>query len=184
MSLQSSQPLNQADLTRLDHFLRDNACGQDVMGLSYAHGFLSAIAAGPEPLEPEEWLRLVFAEPVFHSGNEGQEMLVLTQRLFSEIDHSLSTNVGFSPVFDKVQTLDQPRYDDAQAWCLGFTDGLKLFSESWTEEANSNLRGPLAIIFNLADIRGQPGPAYEKLCQTVPDAAEYIYCYWKKSTNQ
>jgi uncharacterized protein len=183
MSLESSQPLNQADLTRLDHFLRSHSCGQEAMGLSYAHGFLTAIASGPERLESEEWLRLVFDEPVFHSGHQAQEMLGLALRLFGDIDHRLKTNVGFLPMFDIVRTANNQKYDDAQPWCLGFTDGLKLFSECWTADANTSLRGPLSIIFSLADIQGQPNPGYAKLCQTVPDAAEYIYCYWQRAAS-
>lgn len=150
------------------------------MGLSYAHGFLTAIASGPERLDSAEWLRLVFDEPVFESGDEAQEMLGLALRLFNDIEHRLKTNVGFLPVYDKVQMAGHQAFDDAQPWCLGFTDGLKLFSEYWTAEANTRLRGPLSIIFSLADMQGLPGTTYAKLCQTVPDAAEYIYCYWQK----
>lgn len=182
MSLPSSQPLKQADLTQLDHFLRSNSCGQEAMGLSYAHGFLTAVASGPERLDSAEWLRLVFDEPVFESGGEAEAMLNLALRLFHDIDHRLKTNVGFMPIFDHIRNTANQQYTDAQPWCLGFTDGIKLFSEHWTEEAYAILKTPVALIFRLADMHSQPDPAYARLCDAVTDAAEYIYCYWQKTT--
>ena len=184
MHIESSKPLNQADLSRLDEFLCTQASGQDAMGLSYTHGFLTAIASGPERLETDEWLRLVFAEPLFHSGEQAEEILGLAIRLFNDIDHRLKTNVGFLPVFDHVRDGNDQHYVDAQPWCLGFTDGLKLFSENWTADANQALQTPLALIFRLADMRGQPDTTYARLCDAVPDATEYIYTYWQAVSRQ
>ena len=184
MSLESSQPISQADLTRLDQFLRTNACGHETMGLSYAHGFLCAIASAPERLKSDEWLRLVFKESVFHSGKQAEEMLILTLRLFKEIDHRLKTNVGFYPVFDQVQDTQNKTYADAQPWCLGFTAGLKLFSDNWTDDANVTLQTPLSLLFKLSDMPGIPDPTYAKLCDAVPDATEYIYTYWQSVAHQ
>lgn len=181
MLAEHPRPLNQADLLRLDHFLRSNACGQEAMGLSYAHGFLTAVASGPERLDSAEWLRLMFDEPVFETGSEAEEMLSLALRLFGEIEHHLQTSIGFRPVFDTIHDAAKRTYADAQPWCLGFTDGIKLFSECWTAEANQTLHAPLDLIFRLANMRGLPDTTYTKLCDAVADAAEYIYCYWQKT---
>ena len=37
--------LSQAELLRLGAFLHSPACGRDAMGLSHAHGFLTALAS-------------------------------------------------------------------------------------------------------------------------------------------
>ena len=178
------QPISQADLNRLDQFLHSNASGHAAMGLSYAHGFLAALASGPERMEPEAWLRLMFGKHVPDSGSEAKEMINLTLQIFDEIDHRLKTNVGFRPIFNNISKEDVQSYADAQPWCLGFTDGIKLFSESWTNEANEILQKPLALIFNLADVKGQPGAGYARLCDIIPDATEFIYTYWLNLSRQ
>ena len=183
MSIQCRPPLNQSDLSRLDRFLRSNACGKEAMGLSYAHGFLTAIASGPEQLDSAEWLRLVFDEPVFNSGVEGEELLNLALRLFSEIQQSLKNSLGFRPIFDHVRSHSNQIYADAQPWAMGFTDGIKLFAECWTTDANRALKSPLNFIFQLANTQGLPDNRYSKLCDAIPDAAEYIYCFWQAKSH-
>lgn len=172
------QPLTPADLARLDGFLHTAACGQDAMGLAYAHGFLTAVASGPEPLEPAEWLRLMFDEPVFSTSAEADEMLGLAMRLFAGVEYGLG-NGGFRPVFDTVRDRAGGTHTDAQAWCRGFASGFGLFSERWTQQARAALDTPLRLILQLAGVRGLPDPAYAQLCDLVPDAAESIFRYWQ-----
>ena len=177
-------PLNQTDLARLDRFLHTAACGQEAMGLSYAHGFLAAVASGPERLEPSEWLRLMFDEPVFETGDEAQRMLGLALRLFGEIEHDLRGDSGFRPVFETVHSHAGITYADAQRWCRGFVAGLSLFSECWTRDARATLHRPLSLIFQLAEVRGLPDPVYARLCDALPDAAESVYRYWQTDDRQ
>ena len=173
------QALNSADLARLDRFLHTAACGQEAMGLSYAHGFLTAVASGPERLEPAEWLRLMFDEPVFESGDEANEMLGLALRLFHEIEHSLSNDSGYRPVFETVRGPAGDTHADAQHWCRGFVSGFGLFSERWSRSARATLHVPLRLIFQLAEIRGLPDPVYAQLCDALPNAAEVVFRYWQ-----
>lgn len=174
-----TQPLTQADLQRLEHFLRTTACGDEAMGLSYAHGFLTAVASGPERLEPDEWLRLMFDDPVFASGEDAREMLGLALRLFQEIERDLRSSTAYRPVFDYVDNGVGGTQVDAQRWCRGFSAGLALFSEHWTRHAHSNLSTPLVLVSQLANIRSQPDPAYARLCDALPAAAKSVYRYWQ-----
>lgn len=174
-----TRPLGQTDLARLDRFLHTAACGGDAMGLSYAHGFLTAVASGPERLEPAEWLRLMFDEPVFGSGDEAREMLGLALRLFGEIERGLAEDGGFRPVFDYVRDGGGRTHVDAQRWCRGFASGFALFSERWTPDARAILNAPLDLILRLARTRSRPDAAYARLCDAVPGAAESVYRYWK-----
>jgi uncharacterized protein len=176
---EQAQPLNPADLARLDHFLHTAACGQEAMGLSYAHGFLTAVASGPERLEPSEWLRLMFDEPVFESGAEAGEMLGLALRLFREIEHGLHADAGFRPVLESVRDTAGDTHVDAQHWCRGFVSGFGLFSERWSRTDRAALHTPLRLIFQLAGMRGLPDPVYARLCEVVPDAAALVYRYWQ-----
>lgn len=178
------RPLHEADLARLDHFLRSAACGQEAMGLSYAHGFLTAVASGPEQLDPAEWLRLMFDEPVFENGAEANEMLGLALRLFQEIEHSLRNETGLRPVFDFVRDRAGDTHADAQRWCRGFASGFALFSERWTRRARGALHTPLSLIFELSQLRSRPDAAYTRLCDALPAAAESIYRYWQSADRQ
>lgn len=172
-------PLGRTELARLDRFLHTAACGGDAMGLSYAHGFLTAVASGPERLEPAEWLRLMFDEPVFGSGDEAREMLGLALRLFHEIERGLGERGGFHPVFEYVRDDGGRTHVDAQRWCRGFAAGFALFSERWTPEARTVLNASLDLILRLARTRGLADAAYARLCDGVPGAAESVYRYWE-----
>jgi uncharacterized protein len=176
---EQSGPLSQLDLARLDRFLHSGACGPEAMGLSHAHGFLTAVASGPELLESSEWLRLMFDEPVFESGNDAQEMLGLAMRLYQEIEMGLRGEAGFRPVLEYVRDSGGDTHVDAQLWCRGFVAGFALFRERWTREARGMLDTPLSVIFRLSEMRGLMDPAYVGLCDALPDAAGAVYRYWQ-----
>lgn len=149
------------------------------MGLSRAHGFLTALASGPELLEPGEWLRLMFDEPVFESGDDAQEMLGLAMRLYDEIECGLRGDTGFRPVFEYVRDHSGESRVDAQMWCRGFVSGFALFRERWTREARATLDLPLSIIFKLAEMHAVADAGYARLCDALPEAAAVVYRYWQ-----
>ena len=176
---QQPQTVKAADLARLDRFLRSNACGKQAMGLSYAHGFLTMVASGPEQLDSSEWMRLMFDEPVFKSGVEGEEMLHLALHLFTDIERGLRGDKKFRPILDYVgDNLSSPHVD-AQPWCKGFLDGMALFNEYWSNNDRNALKSSLNVIYQLANMHSVPDHVYANLCDTLPDAAESIYRYWQ-----
>jgi len=176
---EQARPLDQADLARLDHFLHSAACGQEAMALSHAHGFLTAIVSGPERLDPSEWLRLIFDEPVFERGEDASEMLGLAMRLYQDIERGLRGDIGFQPVLEFVRDSAGETHVDAQLWCRGFVAGFALFRERWTREARTVLELPLDVIFRLAQMRGLPDPSYARLCDALPEATGAVYRYWQ-----
>lgn len=176
---ENTQSLKQTDLLRLDEFLRSTACGRESMNLSYAHGFLTAIASGPEQLEPSEWLSLMFDDPVFATATDAQEMLGLALRLFQDIASSLSGKSEFKVVFEFVRGQDIELHADAQPWCRGYAAGFSLFSEMWTQNARDALREDLALILQMSNLRSQAGNRYSSLCDSVPKAAKEIFRYWQ-----
>jgi len=176
---ENPQSLSQNELARLDRFLHSTACGTEAMGLSYAHGFLTAVASGPEQLEPSEWLRLMFDEPVFQTNTDGQHMLGLALRLFADIESGLQREAEFHPVFEYIHDNSGATYVNAQPWCRGFSAGFALFSELWTRESRHTLSSPVNFILQLADVNSLPDPGYTKLCDAIPAAAVSIYHYWR-----
>ena len=176
---QQPQTVNTADLARLDLFLRSNACGKQAMGLSYAHGFLTMVASGPEQLESSEWMRLMFDEPVFKNGVEGEEMLSLALHLFTDIERGLRCDNEFRPILDYVGDSRGSTHVDAQPWCQGFLDGMTLFNEYWSNDDRNTLKSSLNLIYQLANIHSVPDHVYAGLCDRLPDAAESVYRYWQ-----
>lgn len=147
------------------------------MGVSRAHGFLRAAASGPEAVEAAEWLRLVFDEPVFPTGDAAQEMLGLALRLYRDIERNLAMVGRFRPLFDPVAAGEAGV--DASAWRQGFVSGTSLCREQWVVHARGVLHEPLQVIFRLADANARAGADYARWCETLPLAAEVVYRYWR-----
>lgn len=172
-----SRPLTEADLARLEGFLRSRACGPDAMGVSRAHGFLTAAVSGPEALSAEEWIRLVFDEPVFASGEQAGEMLGLALALYRDIEEGLRQG-DFRPVWEAVADGLRVRFDP-RPWCEGFLAGTRLFGEHWAGAAGGMLRQPLEVIQRLACLTPSGGESYARLCEALPLAVQVIYLYWR-----
>ncbi len=51
-----------SELEELDQFLRAHGSDEDLL-LDGVHGFLTALAIGPQPAKPEEWLPEILHEP-------------------------------------------------------------------------------------------------------------------------
>jgi uncharacterized protein len=172
-------PLSRAERERLAGFLHSPACGREALGLSYAHGLLSALASGPEPLEPGEWLRLVLDEPVFDSLAQAEEILGLWLRWYHEIEHGLAGRCEFLPALEVRRAGERGEtHDDARAWCQGYLAAFELFRERWTEESLIVLRPALRAIAWLAVAPPEPGARYAERCRALGEAARAVYRYW------
>jgi len=179
MASASPQPLRLDDLVRLDRFLQSATCGGEPVSVSFAHGFLTAVASGPARLEPTEWLGLMFDKPVFETGEDAKEMQALAMRLHADIERGLRGETTFAPVFDYVRSHDGGDHADAQPWCSGFVAGFKLFGDRWPGDARDALRAPLGLIFSMAETPGAGDPLYAQICESLPGAAELMFQFWR-----
>jgi uncharacterized protein len=175
----TNQTLSRTDLLRLDRFLHSAACGRDAMGLSHAHGFLTAAVSGPEALAPDEWIRLVFDEPVFETGEEAQEMLGLVMRLYCDIESGLAQGGRFRPLLEYVRDGSGATRIDARVWCQGFLSGTRLFREHWTRADWEAMNEPLEVISRLAQVPVGADAPYTDLYEALPVAAEMVYRFWR-----
>jgi len=174
------QPLANEDLARLDHFLHSTTCGGEAMGVSFAHGFLTAVSSGPERVEPAVWLPLMFDQPVFDDGgDEAREMLGLALRMHEDIERGLRGETAFHPVFEYVRSGNGHSHADASAWSTGFVAGFRHLGERWPDDAREALRAPLGLIFSMAETPGAGDPLYAQICDALPGAAELMFRYWR-----
>lgn len=179
----NDQPITPADLFRLEKFMCSDACGDDSMTLSRAHGFLTAAVSGPETVMPDEWIRLVFDEPVFADAEQADDILGLIMRLHNDIARNLPLQGVFTPVFDVVRDTGGGENFSADEWCLGYVAGMSLAGDVWAEHARHELGELLAPIFIIVSPEdSEEGrlreERYDDLCSMLPEVAEEIYQYW------
>ena len=85
------QILSDKEFEELDQFLLSDRCGDEAMTMDALHGYLTAIAAGPEAVGIDEWLPLVWGPdpedaPVFSSAAEAARVSGLIERVLKEIN--------------------------------------------------------------------------------------------------
>ncbi len=71
------EPLSDKEFNELDKFLMSDSVGDDGMTMDALHGYLTAIALGPEMIPMAEWLPTVLLRRFFDS----KEGLVWSQDL-------------------------------------------------------------------------------------------------------
>jgi uncharacterized protein len=179
MHPERSSKLTQPELLRLESFLRSRATGDSAMGLSRAHGFLTAIVSGPEDFEADEWIRLIFDEPVFDDSEQAQDILGLIMRLHADIEQALTVAGRFSPLLEFHQTPHAGMAYASEEWCEGYLSAMAL----WSEPLPRSLGKSLEPLFLITNPRGQPRHAlraehYETLCASLPSMVEAVYHHW------
>ncbi len=90
------EPLTDAELDELEAFLASDAVPQDCMDLEMLDGYLTAIASGPESIQPSEWLPGVWSEggrsasPAYGSSEQAQRVMGLMLRHMVGIERTLA----------------------------------------------------------------------------------------------
>ena len=147
--MQADQPLSDKEFDELDQFLLSERCPDDAMTMDTLHGFLTAIAIGPEDIMLAEWLPHVWgggdevdgagAGPKFKSPKEAERITGLILRFMNEIAVTLEVAPKeFEPLFCEHEHEGQTLID-AEAWCWGFWEGLELRTDAWDPIFQSNL---------------------------------------------
>jgi len=177
-----------SELEELDRFLRARAGDEDML-LDGVHGFLTALAIGPSPAKPEEWLPEILHEP-FVDADEGERMLTLLARLNDAITPELETG-SYEPILGEVDGEDGETTYTARGWCEGFSRGIDLRAPSWEVRLgqDSDLMELLSPIIALAiddgvfesDAGFTPlgDEEYEECLAQIPNAVGAVAEYWR-----
>ena len=184
------KPLSDKEFDELDHFLMSNAVGEDGMTMDALHGYLTAIAIGPEIIPLSEWLPNVWGlegeEPEFESEKQSERIVNLIARFMNEV--ILTFEVApkeFEPLFC-VYELNGKEIIDGETWAWGFWEGMQLRAAAWEQVKNSPLAPLLRPIYLLgADeiseeetaLVDDPGKCH-KLAIEVEAAIPHLYHYW------
>ena len=181
-----------SELEELDQFLRLHA-GDDDLLLDGVHGFLTALAIGPLPPKPEEWLPEILHTP-FVDPHEGERVLSLLARLNDAIAPELETGT-YEPILGELDTDDEPDAPPeftARGWCEGFSRGIDLRAPVWEGRLGHDselmeLLGPiiaLAIDDGVFDSDANFAPLndddYDECLAQIPTAVGAVADYWRE----
>jgi uncharacterized protein len=155
------EPLTDAELDELEAFLASDAVPQDCMDLEMLDGYLTAIASGPESIQPSEWLPGVWSEggrsasPAYASSDQAQRVMGLMLRHMVGIERTLAESpTRFRPLLympegekgrpergERGERGDRPERGgegergreppEGTAWCEGYMAGVKLRDDEW-----------------------------------------------------
>jgi uncharacterized protein len=175
----SPSPLTKPELLRLEGFLRSHESGDDAMTLSRAHGFLTAIVSGPESFETDEWIRLIFDEPVFSDSGQAQDILGLIVRVHASIEAALPVPGQFRPIFEFARSGGVGTAYRSENWCQGYISAMM----AWSEPLPRSLQHTLEPLFLIASPQGRSQHSlreahYQELCALLPPMAEVVYQHW------
>ncbi len=199
------EPLTDAELDELEAFLASDAVPQDCMDLEMLDGYLSAIASGPDMIQPSEWLPGVWSEggksasPAYGSSDQAQRVMALMLRHMVGIERTLAESpTRFRPLLylpdgEKASRGEREKPGDrappeATAWCEGYMAGVKLRDDEWqplydAQDARDWIFPIEALAF------GEHDPEFsewiddkekrESLVDELPVAAVLIYRFWQ-----
>ena len=152
----SSEPLlSEKEFDELDYFLMSDRCGDESMAMDALHGYLTAIAIGPEKIDQTEWLTRVWGPepedaPDFSSPEEAHHISHLMQRVLDEIIITFEVAPkDFEPLFCEFEW-QKKQVLDAEAWCWGFLEAVSLRTPAWKVLRDS----PQANLLRAIDLLG------------------------------
>ncbi len=128
--------LTEKEFDELDRFLMSDRCGDETMAMDALHGYLTAIAIGPEPVAIDEWLPRVWGPeaddtPDFRDDKQAARIRELLSRSLQEIVVTFEVAPkDFEPLFS-VHQWKGKEVLDAEAWCWGFLEGISLRDAAW-----------------------------------------------------
>jgi uncharacterized protein len=183
--------IDDAELEVLDHWLRGHAGDSDeTLLLDGVHGMLTALAIGPDPALPAEWLPEVLHGP-FENPEQGATVLALLAKLNDSIPAELEGEV-YEPVLGEVDREPETTGDlSAAGWCEGFSRGIDLRASIWESRLaeDTELLEMLSPIMALAVDEGVlaadvpiaklDDDEYEGCLAQIPDAVEAVAHYWR-----
>ncbi|MFM8466059.1 MAG: UPF0149 family protein [Oxalobacteraceae bacterium] len=134
--MSEEQLMTDKEFDELDRFLMSEQCSDDAMTMDALHGYLTAIAIGPESVATEEWLPRVWGtepedEPEYRNAAQAERIHRLCERMLEDIVVTFAVAPkDFEPLFCEHQWKGKPVLD-AEAWAWGFTEGMQLRIAAW-----------------------------------------------------
>lgn len=128
-----NEPLTDADLDRLDEFLKSYKGGK-AMNIEEVDGFFSALIAGPTIVMPSEYMPELFGSKTpetraFGTLREANEILGLLMRHWNTIARTLSKGEVYLPLLLE----DENGVAQGNNWARGFIRGTRMRQDGWAD---------------------------------------------------
>lgn len=192
MTDRSPTSLDVAELEELDQYLRANA-GEDDLLLDGVHGLMTALAIGPLPPKPEEWLPEILHQP-FRDEQEAQRILSLLAHLNDTIGPELETG-SYEPILGELEPDPQNNGSDveysARGWSEGFSRGIDLRAPAWETRLGQDMElmellSPVialaiddGVFVSDAEFDSLSDEEYEECMARIPSAVVGVSRYWR-----
>jgi uncharacterized protein len=185
------EPLSDKEFNELDTFLLSDRCGDDCMTMDALHGYLTALAIGPQEVPFAEWLPRVWGAtpedaPAFKNDKEAQRITTLIARFMNEVAMTFEVAPKeFEPLFCEHQWNGRTVLD-GEAWAWGFWEGMQLRADAWEAIHESPLAPLLRPIYLLGAeeieeeelaLVDDPGKCH-RLTIEVEAAIPHIHKFW------
>lgn len=193
--MQLDQPLSESEFDELDDLLLSDRTAEDCMTMDSLHGFLTALAIGPQETPINVWLPHVWSQdanaaPAFKSDKEATHFTNLIARFMNEILITFEVAPKeYEPLFCETTTEDGKPLLDGQAWAGGFWEGIQLHHDKWDEIFHSNLKDIMRPFYIMGaeeeeltaqelTLTDTPQKVH-KLSIEIEAAIPHIFQYWK-----
>lgn len=185
------EPLTDEELDQLEEYLTFECESDDCMIMDFMDGFLHAIAIGPSTIMPQEWLPKVWGHesmmPPVESLEDMNRLVSLVMRHYNSIISKLEAKEAVVTPVWTTESYRGKEYPNAEAWSVGFMEGVGLRHADWQPLLLSDLGAawhrPIEILGH--EIVGPE--VYEltktparraKLALEIPQAVANMYSYW------
>jgi uncharacterized protein len=132
-----AQPLSEAEIEELDHFLGSDAVPEEAMDVSMLDGFITAIASGPNLMMPSELLRWVWdpearqASPAFTDAEASQRIVGVILRHWNDVNDRLShAPEQYEPLVMERES-NGSMVSVIDEWCIGYFKGIVADRAAW-----------------------------------------------------
>lgn len=186
-------PLTDAEFDELDEFLMSDSLPEETMDIAMLDGFLTALAIGPNLIEPSRWLPEIWGggkagdEVAWESSEQAARIMGMILRHWNFLLAQFQAEPeAYEPVLyaseeggKEISIIDE--------WCIGFVRGMNLDGEAWQpmmddEEAEEFL-WPIMLYgteTGWEEMEQNPALAakHADFADALPDCVLAIHDYW------
>jgi uncharacterized protein len=182
------EKITPVDLEALDRYLDSDLLPDDCMALSDLDGFLTGVIIGPDLIQPDEWMAVIWGgeEPRFASDTQRRMVFDTILGRFAEITVCFDLDsYQFEPLF-----LEGPNGDAIVSdWAAGFLEAVGMRRAAW-EALFGNRKAkllvePLMILGDDGEHDDERDPSdrwkefYASRSDVIPNCVPGIYNFWK-----
>ena len=187
MNSQPNLSLTADELLALDNFLLAEEAEGERLPIDEAHGYLTALIVGAQPVEQATWMEAIWGEPAFADAAEQQHLTNSLLRMQAEIADTLAKRRSFEPLIIEEEDEEGELLEAYEGWCLGFMRYVAERQSQWEEMPKDEqaLLSPIAKLAMLCaeEEQDMDEEEYEACVDLLPGAVAGLYAYWHPDVN-